>query len=199
MPLTPPAPGATTAGPAGPLGDAPGGEGTLIAIDPTDPNTIYRLGLLRTGCSGPNTRTATWTKMTTYPKAAEGEPELPRPMAGRRPLAPQPSDRLHGFQYLFRSDEEGRILGKNQPRLDAITIPKGQGRLPYLIPYHSITAIAESPFKFGVIYAGTDDGRVHLTKDGGANWTDITAGIPYNKHVWTMVASKYDPAASTSP
>ena len=33
-----------------------------------------------------------------------------------------------------------------------------------------------------------------MTKDGGATWTEITAGLPYNKHVWTIVASKYDPA-----
>ena len=72
--------------------------------------------------------------------------------------------------------------------------PQWTGKLPYLIPYQTITAIAESPFKFGVVYVGTDDGRAHVTKDGGATWTEITAGLPYNKHVWNMVASKYDPA-----
>ncbi|HNS05533.1 MAG TPA: hypothetical protein PKH53_05970, partial [Candidatus Saccharicenans sp.] len=72
--------------------------------------------------------------------------------------------------------------------------PEWQGKLPYAIPYQSITAIAESPFKFGVVYVGTDDGRVHLTKDAGSTWTDITAGLPYNKHVWNIVASQYDPA-----
>jgi len=58
-----------------------------------------------------------------------------------------------------------------------------------------LTSISESPLKEGLIYAGTDDGRVHVTKDTGKNWEEITDGLPYNKHVSRIIASKYDEAA----
>jgi photosystem II stability/assembly factor-like uncharacterized protein len=49
---------------------------------------------------------------------------------------------------------------------------------PVLKPYASITALAESPLKPGVIYAGTDDGNLQVTLDGGISWTDISARLP---------------------
>ena len=99
----------------------------------------------------------------------------------------------HGFQYLFRSMNKGETWEKISPDL-TYNNPAEQGKWPYAIPFASITAVDESPFKFGLLYAGTDDGRVWVTKTSGDSWTEITAGLPYNKHVWKLVASKYDPA-----
>jgi hypothetical protein len=56
-----------------------------------------------------------------------------------------------------------RHLGTDQWDLTAYD-PQRQGKLPYAIPFATITAISESPFKFGVLYAGTDDGRVLMTR-----------------------------------
>mgnify|MGYP000238784270 CR=1 FL=1 len=42
------------------------------------------------------------------------------------------------------------------------------------VPYGTLTAISESPFKFGMIYTGSDDGYVHITKDNGESWQNIT-------------------------
>jgi photosystem II stability/assembly factor-like uncharacterized protein len=88
---------------------------------------------------------------------------------------------------------KGETWERISPDLTAYD-PQKQGKLPYAIPFATLTAIAESPLKFGLVYAGTDDGRVHVTQDGGATWTEITAGLPFNKHVWTTVASKFDRA-----
>ena len=58
--------------------------------------------------------------------------------------------------------------------------------------YGNITAIAESPSDANVLYTGSDDGRVHVTQDGGASWTDITEnidGLPANTYVTRIVAS----------
>lgn len=45
--------------------------------------------------------------------------------------------------------------------------------------YHTtIISLAESPAEAGMIWVGTDDGRLHVTKDGGGNWTDVTANVP---------------------
>ena len=99
----------------------------------------------------------------------------------------------HGFQYLFRSMNRGETWERISPDL-TYNDPDQQGRWPFAIPFATITAVDESPFKFGLLYAGTDDGRVWVTKSSGESWTEITAGLPYNKHVWKLVASKYDPA-----
>jgi photosystem II stability/assembly factor-like uncharacterized protein len=62
-----------------------------------------------------------------------------------------------------------------------------------------IFAIAESPKQAGVIWAGTNDGIVQITRDGGKNWTNVTANIP-NMLPWGTVsnieASRYDAATA---
>ena len=42
----------------------------------------------------------------------------------------------------------------------------------------SITTLAESPIESGTLYAGTDDGRIQLTRDDGASWTSLESAIP---------------------
>ena len=58
------------------------------------------------------------------------------------------------------------------------------------VPYGTITALSESRFKPGLIYVGTDDGKVWLTRNDGASWEEIDNGLP-KKWVTRVVASKY--------
>jgi photosystem II stability/assembly factor-like uncharacterized protein len=104
-----------------------------------------------------------------------------------------PATVYHGMQYLFRSKDRGETWERISPDL-SYNDPEKQGKLPFAIPYACITVVDESPLKAGVIYAGTDDGRVHVTQDTGESWTEITGNLPYNKHVSRLVASKYDEA-----
>ncbi|MGB9836709.1 MAG: VPS10 domain-containing protein [Candidatus Saccharicenans sp.] len=60
------------------------------------------------------------------------------------------------------------------------------------VPYATITALSESPFTPEVIYAGTDDGNVWVTKNGGCSWEKITAGLP-KKWVTRIEASRHKP------
>ncbi|MBE2279388.1 MAG: glycosyl hydrolase [Ignavibacteriaceae bacterium] len=60
------------------------------------------------------------------------------------------------------------------------------------VPYGTLTAIHESPLKFGLIYTGSDDGLVHVTKDGGNTWSNITKGLPENYWVSRIKASAFD-------
>ncbi len=58
--------------------------------------------------------------------------------------------------------------------------------------YGNLTSIAESPLNADVLYTGSDDGRVQVTRNGGDDWTDITAnlpGLPANTYVTRLVAS----------
>jgi len=199
IPLRKPTAGAPAAGrrrfaPTQPRWEtAPGGEGTLIAVDPEDPNTVYSssfYGRLERSVY----KDGQWTSTEIYPKAAEGEPAYRGQWLAATALSPHNSRVVyHGFQYLFRSMNKGDTWERISPDL-TYNDPAQQGQWPYAIPYATITAVDESPFKFGLIYAGTDDGRVWATQNGGGAWTEITAGLPFNKHVWKIVASKYDQA-----
>ena len=72
-----------------------------------------------------------------------------------------------------------------------ITIAKNDG----IVSYGTIVALAESPKMAGVLYAGTDDGRLQMTKDGGKNWTDVfqkLPGAPKGGYVSRIAPSRYD-------
>ncbi|MBK9734598.1 MAG: glycosyl hydrolase [Saprospiraceae bacterium] len=59
--------------------------------------------------------------------------------------------------------------------------------------YATIFAVNESPISEGLIWAGSDDGRIHLTRDGGSNWIDVTdASMPRYMMVNSVEPSKYD-------
>ncbi|HEX8029818.1 MAG TPA: hypothetical protein VF491_15200 [Vicinamibacterales bacterium] len=61
--------------------------------------------------------------------------------------------------------------------------------------YGNIVQLVESPKTAGVLYAGTDDGKVHMTKDGGKTWTDITSrfpNVPKNSYVSRLVPSAHE-------
>ncbi len=51
---------------------------------------------------------------------------------------------------------------------------------------------ANRPLKFGLLYVGTDDGRLHVSRDSGQNWKEILNGLPKHKWVSRVIASKYD-------
>ncbi|MDC6366403.1 MULTISPECIES: VPS10 domain-containing protein [Flavobacteriaceae] len=59
------------------------------------------------------------------------------------------------------------------------------------VAYGTITTISESPFKFGLLYVGTDDGLVHISKNGGSSWENVSSSFPKNLWVSEVVASKH--------
>ena len=173
--------------------DIPGGEGTYIAVDPTTPHLLYSssfYGKLERS----EFKDGEWESLSILPQVGEDEPPLRGQWLAPTMLSPHNSSVLyHGMQYLFRSMNKGESWERISPDL-TYNNPKQQGKLPYAIPFATLTTISESPFKFGLIYVGTDDGRIHITKDGGAAWTEIIAGLPSNKHVSRVAASRYDEA-----
>ena len=89
-----------------------------------------------------------------------------------------------GSQYLHRSLDRGDTWTKISPDLTA-------GGRPGDVPYGTLTTIDESPFAFGTIYVGTDDGRIHVTRDGGSSWTRIDKTLPQNLWVSRVDASHH--------
>lgn len=62
------------------------------------------------------------------------------------------------------------------------------------VAYGTLTSISESPFEFGLIYTGSDDGLVQLTKNGGASWENLSGPWPANLWVSRVIASAHDKA-----
>lgn len=99
-----------------------------------------------------------------------------------------------GGQVLLRSPDRGDSWEEISPDLtnnDKIKIA-GTGHVMYC----TITSIDESPMEQGVIWVGTDDGRVHLTRDGGKKWREFTAelekiGMPHERWTARVTASKH--------
>ncbi len=167
---------------------APGGEGSSHAIDPTDPNIVYSSGfygtLSRTDLSLPGRD----GRKSILPHMLPGEPRLRGQWVAPTIISPHnPNIIYHGMQYLFRSENRGDTFERISPDM-SYNIKEELGD----IPYQTIFAISESPLKPGLIYVGTDDGKVHVTKDTGKTWKEIMKGLPYRKWVSRMVASQYD-------
>ena len=91
-----------------------------------------------------------------------------------------------GANMLFKSENRGDQWKCISPDLSTNPGPERKGN----VPFGTITDISESPLRKGLLYAGTDDGQVHVTKDDGATWTKINKGLP-DKWVTRLVASKY--------
>jgi photosystem II stability/assembly factor-like uncharacterized protein len=164
---------------------APGGEASHHAVDPTDPATLYAEGFYgrvfrQDLASGERTRLS--------PQLPEGAPEL----RGQW-LAPfmishhNPRILYHGMNRLLRSWDRGTQLEPISPDLSHAD-PARLGD----IPYQTLTTIDESPLSFGHLYAGTDDGRLHTSRDGGATWSDISAGLAKQRWISRVVASRWD-------
>ena len=74
---------------------------------------------------------------------------------------------------------------------EAISGDLTKGGKPGNVAYGTLTSISESPFQFGLIYTGSDDGKVYVTQSAGANWTDLSANFPADLWVSRVIASEH--------
>ena len=172
----------------------PGGEGVIHAIDPGDANTIYTSSfygrLIKANMDLPD---SLWDR-SVAPKKSEEEETHRGEWLAYTMISPHNSFTIyHGMQYLFKSVDSGYTWKRISPDMSNNNKAR-MGRTPYAINHQAITAIDESIFKQGLLYTGTDDGRVWITMNDGGNWTEITKGLPANAHVSRLVSSKYDSA-----
>lgn len=110
-------------------------------------------------------------------------------------LSPHNGDIVYtGGQMLLRSVNRGDTWEEISPDLTSNNLEKiaGKGHIMFC----TITTIDESPVKPGIIWAGTDDGRVHVTNDSGSNWYEstgclVSAGAPKDMWVSRIAASSH--------
>ena len=163
---------------------APGGEGSNHAVDPNNPDKLYSADFYGTISK---TDMATGKSKRIMPETPEGVDRLRGQWLAPFILSPHnPGIIYHGTQFVHRSMNEGKTWEKISPDL-TYNLDEKKGD----IPFQTIFTISESPLKFGVIYAGTDDGRVWMTKNSGTDWIEINKGLPYGKWVSQMEASRF--------
>jgi photosystem II stability/assembly factor-like uncharacterized protein len=182
-----------------PFESAPGGEGSTHAIDPTNPNIVYSAGtygaITRTDLTpNPNPAAAGGrggrggASANIRPKSDAGTDELRGQWLAPMILSPHDPNTLYfGLQYLYRSRDRGETWEKLTDDLSG-----GDKKQLGEVPYQTVISISESPKKAGLIYTGTDDGKLHVSIDSGKEWTSLTARMPTpNKWISKVLASRY--------
>lgn len=182
-----------------------GGDGFEPAIDPEDPNIVYgqwqHAGLVR------------------FDRRTGEEVDIkPRERAGDAPfvwnwdspllISPHNAKRLYfGSRVVHRSDDRGdtwttispdltRGIDRNQLKvMGVIQKPDAVAKHMSTSIYGNIVSLTESPLAEGRLYAGTDDGLVHVTADGGKTWTkhETFPGVPEMTYVSDLEASRHVP------
>ncbi len=166
--------------------NAPGGEGSNHAIDPTNPDIVYSAGFY--GNISRSNVGSNASSVNITPPPEQGQLAWRGQWLAPFMLSPHnPNVVYHGFNVLHRSMDRGATWERISPDLTH-NDPAKLGD----IPYQTIFSISESPLRFGLIYAGTDDGRVHVTRNGGTSWTEIARELPRETFIAELVASAYD-------
>jgi photosystem II stability/assembly factor-like uncharacterized protein len=171
------------------------GDGMYNQIDPTDSRWIYNEQEFGTIW---RLDQKTGIQAQIQPRRSAGQEPLRFNWTPAIALSPHnPAIIYTGAQVLFRSLDRGDHWQEISPDLttDDKSKEHGEGNISYC----TITTIGESPVKPGVIWAGSDDGKVQVTKDGGATWLDrtaklTTAGAPVNYWVSRVFPSPHDAA-----
>lgn len=159
-----------------------GGDGMFIVTDEKNPGLVY------TGFQfGNYFRIDKGRYKRITPSHDIGEPAYR--WNWRTPLRQSPHNHeilYFGNQYLMRSMDKGDNWEKISP--DLTSNKEDQGN----VPYSTISTISESPKKFGLIWVGTDDGRIQVTTDGGNTWSRVDGSLPQKLWVSKVTASPHD-------
>lgn len=89
-----------------------------------------------------------------------------------------------GSNVLHRSMNQG-------DNWESISKDLSQGGRKGNVAYGTLTTISESPFAFGLLYTGSDDGLVHVSKNGGGSWEIISTSFPKDLWISRVAASKH--------
>jgi photosystem II stability/assembly factor-like uncharacterized protein len=162
-----------------------GGESGHIAVDPRDANIIYA-GSYGGTITRYDHRTGYRRNILDYPQLQLGQ--APRDVTYRFQwnapirLSPHDPDVLyHASNVVHKSTNEGQsweVISPDLTRNDEEKQDYSGGPLTRdntgVEVYGTVFALEESPHQAGLLWVGSDDGLVHLSRDGGANWDDIT-------------------------
>lgn len=181
------------------------GDGFCAFSDPSDADYAYaeyQGGMIS------RFRKSTGESKEIKPLPRPGEPEFRFNWNAPIHMSPNHSGTIYlGGQFLFRSRDHGESWDRISPDLTTneparqhqelsggLTIDNSDAE-----KFETIYTIAESPKNGEVIWVGTDDGNVQVTRDGGKHWTNVAKdipGLPAGTWVSTIEASHFDPAVA---
>ena len=181
-----------------------GGDGFKSQVDPNDPNIVYSQwqygGLIRY-----DRRSGEVTDIK--PIEAPGEPALRWNWDAPLEISRHNPARLYfAANRVYRTDDRGqswklispdlsRGIDRNKlPVMGKVWSMDAVAKNQSTSVYGNIVSFAESPLDENMLFAGTDDGLVHLTTDGGQNWKKLSGftGVPDMAYVSCITASRYD-------
>jgi photosystem II stability/assembly factor-like uncharacterized protein len=176
------------------------GDGMYNQVDPSDSRWVYN-----TQEFGSHSRYDQKTRQRERiaPTRPQGQPPLRFNWIAPLVLSPHDPKTLYaGAQVVLRSVDRGDHWQEISPDLTTNDPDKtNRSAAGSAIQYCTIVTLSESPVTAGIVWAGTDDGKVQVTRNGGGNWADVTgnilaAGGPAD--VWTsrVYASRF--AAGTA-
>lgn len=182
-----------------------GGESAQISMNAADPRLVYATGILG-GITEYDQRTGQIRDIQPYPYFAGFRP--PKDLEYRFNWSPpvlvsqhDPKAIYFGAQKLLESTDRGLTWRAISPDLTRNDVSRqGTDGGPISIEgaggetYGTITYIAESPRVAGLLWVGSDDGLVHLTRDGGRHWENVTPPGLKDGQVESIEASPHDPA-----
>lgn len=148
-----------------------GGDGMQVQVDPNDGTAYwgYQFGhYYRNDKKG---------RHSVRPRSVLKQPALRYNWETPIHLSSHNYDILYfGANKLFRSMDRGDTW---TPISDDLTHSRERGD----VPFATLTSVDESPKQFGLVWAGTDDGYVWVTEDGGVNWSNVSDGLPRDRWV----------------
>jgi photosystem II stability/assembly factor-like uncharacterized protein len=182
-----------------------GGDGFWMFEDPSDPDYLYAEAQ-----GGEMGRVNRYTHETRdlHPWPNYGEKKLRFNWNTPIHLSSNEKGTIYiGAQYLFRSRDHGQSWDRISPDLTTnnpewqkqeesggVTIDNSSAEM-----YTTIYSISESPKNGQIIWVGTDDGNLQLTRDGAKTWTNVVGNVPglgKNSWVTTIDASRFDEATA---
>ncbi|HEV2722601.1 MAG TPA: sialidase, partial [Thermoanaerobaculia bacterium] len=176
-----------------------GGDGFWMFADPSDPTYIYAES--QGGDIGRiNRKTHEVRSLKPLPSYKEGKLRF----NWNTPIHVSPSGTVYvGSQFLFRSTDHGQTWERISPDLSTndpqkqlqeqsggVTVDNSSAEM-----HTTIYAIAESPKNSNIVWAGTDDGNLQVTRDGGKSWTNVVgnvAGLPKSAWVSSVEPGHFD-------
>lgn len=180
-----------------------GGDGFYSVVDPTDPDTIY---VESQDGNVARLELKTGERRNIRPEPAAGE--KPYRFDWNSPILISPFNNrtiYYGGNRVFKSTDRGdswsrsEDLSKNQDRekvpiMGVLPDKNMLSRHDGVQTFGQVVTVAESPIKEGLLYAGTDDGNLQVSRDGGKTWKNITdkvPGLPKNTYVSRVVPSRF--------
>ncbi|MCA1583267.1 MAG: glycosyl hydrolase [Acidobacteria bacterium] len=182
-----------------------GGEPGYIAPHPTDPDVFFAGANNGTFLTRHNRRTGELKEVGAYPRFFSGEPssQVKERWQWTYPIIYSPIDPkvlYTSSQRVWKTTDDGQTweaISADLSRHDPKTMQESGGPITHDMNspeiYGTVFSLAPGKTDVNVIWAGSDDGLVHVTRDGGKTWTNITPpDMPEFGRVSQIDSSKFD-------